>query len=72
MFDKVAVQGVPLVPDPVTVPIVPVALTMAATTGTVTTAGSARLMLTIGLAYKFGIMSVLKTVILVVLFNIVS
>jgi hypothetical protein len=60
----VAVQGVPEVPEPLTVPIVPVVLTTVATVGTVTTAGSAWLIVLIGLAYKFGIKSVLIVVII--------
>jgi len=60
----VAVHGVVCVPEPVTVPMVPVVLTTAAVTGTVTTAVEALLTVLIGLAYKFGIRSVLTIVIL--------
>jgi hypothetical protein len=65
----VAVQGVLEVPEPVTVPIVPVVLTTFATVGTVTTAVLALLIVLIGLAYKFGIKSVLITVIIFFLYN---
>ena len=62
--DMVAVHGSLPVPEPVTVPIVPVVLTTVAITGTVTTAVEALLTVLIGLAYKFGIKSVLIVVIL--------